>query len=125
MVIVQARSKRKHSGGRYRTRILKKMHELGRLPTHTKVGETLHENIRTRGGNIKTRVIITNSANVVNPKDKSIKKVAIKTVLENPANRHFVRRNIITKGTVIETEAGRARVTSRPGQDGSVDAVLL
>ena len=46
-------------------------------------------------------------------------------VVENPANPNYARRNIITKGAVIETSAGEARVTSRPGQSGQVNAVLL
>ncbi|MEK6949175.1 MAG: 30S ribosomal protein S8e, partial [Nanoarchaeota archaeon] len=49
----------------------------------------------------------------------------IKTISGNPANRHFVRRNIMTKGAIIETEKGKARITSRPGQDGAVNAVLI
>jgi len=36
-----------------------------------------------------------------------------------------VRRNIITKGAVIKTEKGPARVTSRPGQHGIINAILL
>jgi len=46
-------------------------------------------------------------------------------VLENPANRHFVRRNILTKGTIIETVKGKAKITGRPGQEGMVNAVLI
>jgi small subunit ribosomal protein S8e len=45
--------------------------------------------------------------------------------VENPANPHYVRRNIITKGAVIKTELGNAKVTSRPGQDGVVNAALI
>ena len=63
--------------------------------------------------------------NVVDPKTKSSKKVKIKTITENPANRNFVRRNIITKGAVIETELGKAKITGRPGQDAAINAVLL
>ncbi|MFB6184110.1 MAG: 30S ribosomal protein S8e, partial [Haloarculaceae archaeon] len=44
---------------------------------------------------------------------------------ENPSNPNYARRNIITKGAIIETSEGRARVTSRPGQDGQVNAVLV
>jgi ribosomal protein S8E len=50
---------------------------------------------------------------------------AIETVVENTASGHYVRRNIITKGAVIKTAAGNARVTSRPGQDGVINAVLI
>ena len=46
-------------------------------------------------------------------------------VIENTANPNYVRQNIITKGSVIETEKGKAKVTSRPGQHGVVNAVLL
>ena len=38
---------------------------------------------------------------------------------------NYVRQNIITKGAVIMTDAGKARVTSRPGQSGSINAVLI
>ena len=49
----------------------------------------------------------------------------LKTVLENPANRHYVRRNIITKGTIVDTEKGKAIITSKPGQEGCINAKLL
>jgi small subunit ribosomal protein S8e len=47
------------------------------------------------------------------------------TVTENPANKNFVRRNILTKGAVVATDLGKAKITSRPGQDGEVNAILL
>ena len=53
------------------------------------------------------------------------KKMRIKNVVENPANRHFARENIITKGAIIETEAGKARITSRPGQNGVANGILI
>ena len=77
------------------------------------------------GGHKKDVSLRNNSVNVVDPKTKKHKVVKIKNVIENPANRHFVRRNIITKGTVVDTEAGKARITSRPGQDGTVNGVLI
>jgi small subunit ribosomal protein S8e len=53
------------------------------------------------------------------------KKVRIKNVVESPDNRHYARENILTKGAIIDTEAGKAKITSRPGQEGVVNAVLL
>ena len=47
------------------------------------------------------------------------------TVLENGANSHFVRRNIITKGAIVETEIGKAKITPRTGQKGIVNGVLI
>ena len=44
---------------------------------------------------------------------------------ENKANQHYVRRSILTKGAVIKTEIGDARITNRPGQDGVINARLL
>ncbi|MBI5389198.1 30S ribosomal protein S8e [Candidatus Woesearchaeota archaeon] len=125
MVITQSRPKRKLSGARYHAYRKKRQYEAGGLPTHTKIGETKRKKDRTVGGNNKMRLILANIANVLDPKTKKYQKAKIKTVVDNPANRHFVRRNIITKGTVIDTDLGKARVVSRPGQDGTVNAVLV
>ena len=62
---------------------------------------------------------------MIDSKTGKSSKVKIKSVVENPADMHFVRRNIITKGAIIETEKGKAKVTSRPSQDGIVNAVLI
>ena len=94
-------------------------------PTLTKIGETKKRVVKVRGGNTKTRLVTDNYANVLDQKSGKYKKVKIDIVLENPGNRHYVRRNIMTKGTVIKTEMGKARITSRPGQDGIVNAVLV
>ena len=59
------------------------------------------------------------------PKDKKFKKAAIKNVIENSSNRHYARANIMTKGAVIETELGKAKITSRPGQEGVINATLI
>ena len=64
-------------------------------------------------------------ANVYDPKLKKHFKLKILDIVENPANRHFVRRNIITKGAIIKTEKGNAKVISRPGQQGSINAVMI
>jgi small subunit ribosomal protein S8e len=47
------------------------------------------------------------------------------TVTANPANKNFVRRNILTKGAVVATGGWQGKITSRPGQDGDVNAVLI
>jgi len=74
---------------------------------------------------VKLKRAFASYANLTDQKTKKSSKVKITSVVDNPANRNFVRRNIITKGAVVETEKGRARVTSRPGQDGLVNAVLI
>ena len=50
MVIIQARSKRKSTGGRYKSSIVKKrMTYKGNLPTMTKLGERRTKLVQARG----------------------------------------------------------------------------
>jgi small subunit ribosomal protein S8e len=125
MAVIQGRSTRKPSGGRYKKARKKQLFELGNLPTMTKIGENKYLIERGIGGNKKVRLVSSNTANVLDQKTKKYQVVEIEDVVENPANRHYVRRDIITKGTIIKTPLGNARVTSRPAQDGSVNAVLV
>ncbi|MCE4621292.1 MAG: 30S ribosomal protein S8e, partial [Desulfurococcales archaeon] len=81
--------------------------------------------VKVRGGNYKVRLKKVAYANVTDPETGETRKARILGVVETQANREFARRGIIVKGAIIETELGKARVTSRPGQDGVVNAVLL
>ena len=110
---------------KYRNSRKKKQYELGSAPTLTKVGDTKQKKVRTMGGNEKRRLLTSDIVNLLDPKTGKATKVKIKTVSENPANRYFVRRNILTKGSVVETEKGMAKITSRPGQEGMINAVLV
>jgi small subunit ribosomal protein S8e len=126
MAISQRRSLRKPTGGRYKKGARKKKgYELGRQPSLTHIGSRRAKTIRTMGSNRKIRVYSEETANLYDPKTKKYAKAKIKNVVENPANRHFIRRNIMTKGSVIDTDKGKAKITSRPGQDGAVNAVLI
>ncbi|MCG2717531.1 MAG: 30S ribosomal protein S8e [Nanoarchaeota archaeon] len=125
MAITQKRSKRKSSGGRYRSWRKKRLRELGSLPSFTKLGKRVVKVIRTMGDNKKRILLSGDVANIYNPKEKKYEKVKIESVLESPSNRNFVRRNIVTKGTIIKTEKGKARITNRPGQEGNINAVLV
>lgn len=121
----QSKSKKKKTGGRYKESRKKKSRELGSEKIEVRPGERKTKKVRSFGGNEKLRALRVKKANVVNPKTGKATKSEISEVKENPANPHFVRRNTITKGAVIETKKGLARVTSRPGQEGIVNAVLL
>lgn len=125
MSIVQVRSRRKSSGGRYKNAFSKKKRNLGGQPVHTKLGKHQVGTLRVRGANIESFLPSAERANVYDPKTKKYSQVKIETILENPANRHFIRRNIITKGAVLKTPLGKARVTSRPGQEGTLNAILI
>jgi small subunit ribosomal protein S8e len=104
---------------------MKRRREIGGAPTETHIGETRTRIIRTYGGNHIVVASRANLANVTNPKSGETKKVRIETVEKNTANPNYVRRNLLTKGAVIKTELGSARITSRPGQDGVINALLL
>jgi|SRR5665648_274449 len=123
----QGKSKRIETGGRLIASRGKRKAELGRESADTHVAaESYKKSVAVRGGGEpKIKLLRANIANVTNPADGTTKVATIKTVKHNPANQHFTRRNLITKGAVIVTELGDARVTSRPGQCGVVNAVIV
>jgi small subunit ribosomal protein S8e len=104
---------------------MKRRAEIGLAPADTHIGEDRRRIIRTYGGNDKVRALRAAFANVTNAKNGETKKVKIEKVEENGANPNYVRRNLLTKGAIIKTEIGRARIMSRPGQDGIINALLL
>lgn len=120
-----SRQGRKPSGGRYWPARKKRAYEIGADPTNTKVAEKITiRKKRLRGGSEITQILTASHANLMLETGK-FKKSKILTVKENPANRHFVRMNIITRGAIVETEDGLAKVTSRPSRDGIVNAILV
>jgi small subunit ribosomal protein S8e len=119
----QGPSMRKRTGGRRRPASDKRKHQLGSEPTETEVDDARLKAVDARGGTEKVRAIAADTASVA--AGSEVVAAEIETVAENPSNPNYARRNIITRGAVIETSEGRARVTSRPGQDGQVNAVLL
>jgi small subunit ribosomal protein S8e len=125
MAIWQGKSMKKPSGGRAKMNRGKKKCELGREAAETKIGERKIRRIRTQGGNEKIRLSTDSKINVMNPSTKKTETADILNVVENLANPNFVRRNIITKGALVETSAGKVRVTSRPGQHGIINGVLI
>ncbi|NIU39324.1 30S ribosomal protein S8e [Candidatus Bathyarchaeota archaeon] len=118
-------NKRKASGGRKRANRMKRKFERGSFPTETTLGKTKKKVSRRRGGNVKIRLLRASYANVSNLSTGKTRKTEILRVIKNPANVDYNRRGVITKGTIIETPLGTARITSRPGQDGLVNAVVL
>ncbi len=124
-VIYQGKSRRKSTGGRLKPHHKKRKFEMGRVPAETRVGKIRLRKIETKGGSIKIRLLASDSVNLVESSGEKGRQVKILSVKENPASRDFTRRNVITRGAIIETEDGLARVTSRPGQDGVVNAIKI
>ena len=117
--------KRKRTGGRKRSPRKKRRFESGSFPTETVVGQPKTKVDRRRGGNMKVRLVRTDWVNVSDPSTGETKKVEIRRVLNSPSNVDYDRRGVMTKGTLLETPLGTARVTSRPGQSGVLNAILV
>jgi len=114
---------RKISGGKYKKARKKKLAEIAGKPRVVKLGKEKKKKLRMRGGKMKVVLLSTDKANVFNPKTKKAKLAKIQAVLETPANRFL--ENVLTKGAVIQTEIGKAKVINRPGQEGHVQAILI
>lgn len=110
---------KKISGGRYRKKRKKKKYELPGQQRTVKLGKKKAKRIRVKGGYKKTVLLTSNFVNVKG------KKLEIKNVLETPSDRFLARQNILTRGTIVETEAGKVKITNRPSQEGVINGVLI
>lgn len=117
--------KRKPSGGKKRAYRSKRKFEEGAFPVETILGDSKRKVDRGRGGNVKIKVLSEKYACVTDLKTGKTEKAEILRIVKNPANVDYDRRGVITKGAIIETSLGLARVTSRPGQNGVINAVLI
>ncbi len=115
---------RKISGGKYHANRKSKAHEAPGIPRIVKLRQRKSKVLRTKGGNEKEVLLSTDIANITDKKGKT-KKAKITNVIETHANRFLARQNILIKGAIIDTELGKARITNRPSQEGSVNAVLI
>ncbi len=116
-------TKRRRTGGRGRAYRGRRAFERDGYAVEPVVGAVTKRTFRERGGSSSTALV---TADVANVSDKSGKTTSSKIlrVKKSPANRDYERRGVITRGAVIETEAGEAVVTSKPSDDGVVNAVV-
>ena len=80
---------------------------------------------RKTAGSQTVRVLSVKNINVNKPKEGKTVRAKITNVVRNDADTNYVRRNIVTKGAIVETDVGQVRVTSRPGMHGVVSGILL
>ena len=113
----------KITGGRRKPLRSRRKYELDRFPNEALIGEQITITRKVRGKNVKTAIKTIDSVNLAI--DSKIKRVKIIKVLENATNNDYKRRGIISKGAILETEEGKCRVVSRPGQHGTVNAILV
>jgi small subunit ribosomal protein S8e len=116
-------TKRKTTGGRSRASRGRRAFEKDGYAIEPLVGPGAQRSSRLRGGSVRVGLVYSDVANVSDTSGKTTKSKILR-VKKSPANRDYERRGVITKGAVIETEAGEAMVTSRPTDDGVVNAVL-
>jgi len=114
---------RKITGGRRHPLRSRRKYEIDRFPNEALIGEQITITRKVRGKNVKTAIKTIDSVNLAI--DSKIKRVKIIKVLENATNNDYQRRGIISKGAILETEEGKCRVVSRPGQHGTVNAILV
>ena len=114
----------KISGGRRVALRSRRKFEINRYPNEPLAGEQQTVTRKVRGKNLKTALVSANFVNLVLA-DSKVKKTKIIRVLENPTNNDYQRRGVITKGAIIETEDGKCKVISRPGQDGVINGILV
>lgn len=123
MVVIQKRSQRKPSGARYKNTLSKRLHQKGGLAALTGIGQKKVTAQRVKGGQHKNSVLHMETINVFDGK-KNV-QAKIEAVAENTANRHFIRRNILTKGAIVTTNIGKVKITNRPGQEGTLNGVKV
>ncbi len=125
MGVWHTRSGRRSSGARLKHFRGRRKFEMGRTPTETIMGEAAAREIDSKGVHKKRPAFQVKFVNVTDSKKKETYHAEILDVEKNPANLDYQRRKVITKGTIIKTSKGRAKVTSRPGQQGILNAVLV
>jgi len=113
----------KITGGRRHVLRSRRKYEIDRFPNEALIGDQITITRKVRGKNTKAAIKTIDSVNLA--LDSKIKRVKIIKVLENVTNNDYQRRGVISKGAILETEEGKCRVVSRPGQHGTVNAILV
>ena len=113
----------KVTGGRRHPLRSRRKYEMYRFPNEALVCEQITFTRKVRGKNVKTGIKTIDSVNLAI--DSKVKRVKIIKVLENGTNNDYQRRGVITKGAILETDEGKCRVVSRPGQSGTINAILV
>jgi small subunit ribosomal protein S8e len=116
---------RKFTGGKKIASRGRRKYEVDRYPNEATIGTIDIVTRKVRGGNTKAAFKTADFANITDPNSNKTIRSKILRVTKNFANKDYERRGVISKGALIETEAGLARVSSRPGQHGIVNAITI
>jgi small subunit ribosomal protein S8e len=124
-IFMTTRKGRKITGGKYHSARKKILSEKAGQPRVVMLGKEKKKMLRLRGGRLRPVLLRADKVNIIDPKTHKAKVAMIKNVVKVPSNIFLARKNVIVKGAIIDTDAGKARVTNRPGQEGCVNAVLV
>ncbi|MFA5049658.1 MAG: 30S ribosomal protein S8e [Candidatus Micrarchaeia archaeon] len=101
----------------------KKKCHYGRESSFTRIAEKEErKKVCGRGNTEKIKLKKAQYVNVSN--GGVVKKTKILAVLESQIP-DYVRRNIITRGAIVNTEMGKVRITNRVGQDGIINGTIV
>jgi small subunit ribosomal protein S8e len=114
----------KITGGRRVPLKTRRKYDMDRFPNEAVTGQQVTVIRSVRANHIKTALKAADHVNLAIAGGK-VKKSKILKVLENSTNSDYQRRGVISKGAILETEDGKCRVVSRPGQHGIVNAILI
>ena len=117
-------TKRKKTGGKKRAFRTHRVYEQGRQPVETLFGETKRKEVKGISRISKIKLVKADYVNVSNPETGKTDRLEIIDIVSNPANADYNRRGVITKGTIVRTAKGLVKIVSRPGQEGSLSAVV-
>lgn len=118
-------SRRKPSGGRKVQARGKRSTEISSEKQMALIGESKTKIYRRTGGNTLVRVLAADKVSINDPKTGKTSLGTIENVVENESDPNYVRRNVLVKGAIIETDKGRVKITSRPGKDGVINGILV
>jgi small subunit ribosomal protein S8e len=125
-VQIHTKADTKHSGnGTKRLKFRdKKRAEVGNYFSATKMSDAnVTAGRRRRGGAIGVKLKKVGFVNLLT--NDGYKKAKITAIIESPDNRNFARQQILTKGTILNTDLGKAVVLNRPGREGAINAKLV
>ncbi|HOD89714.1 MAG TPA: 30S ribosomal protein S8e [archaeon] len=128
MVEWKQKSRRKKSGGINNSikASTKKLSDRGGTFSKTTI-DTKDERYKSKSVGGNTKIKLRKAQSVLISDGPKTYKGKIINVIENVANKHFVRQRIITKGAVLTVDVNgkemKVKVTSRPGQSGNIYAV--
>lgn len=115
---------RKPSGGKLKKEKKRRKAQRRGKPRKVKLGKEIKKTLKTLGGNKKQVLFASDKIHLIT-KDRKTKVVKIKNVLEVPSNRFLARANMMTRGAIVETELGKAKITNRPSQEGNIQGILV